>query len=284
MLRTLVLALILGNLVLWAWSHAVFGPLGWAPARVDEPQRLRQQVHPDALVLLDPQGRPLASSASLASAAAAASTPSAGTGSAPGAAGSAPAAPRASGPASAPAQAASASASASASTSTSAAATGTVDAAATCLRIGPYAGAPDAALGSALHAAGLDAQAREQDLPAQWMVMMGPYADTSALHRKLGELRQLSLPPDSFVAVSARPRYMPGISLGVFDKREQAQAQLQHVQAHGVQTAHIVQRNLGMRAQYWVLPALSQAQVRQLRALPALRAANLRAQDCPASP
>ncbi len=273
MLRKLVLALILGNLVLWAWSHDVFGPLGWAPARVDEPQRLRQQVHPDALTLLDPQGRPLASTAPVASAAAAASTPSAATGSAPAEASSAPAAPPASGPASAPARAA----------STSAAATGTVAAAASCLRIGPYTGAPDAALGSALHAAGLDAQAREQDLPAQWMVMMGPYADTTALHRKLGELRQLSLPPDSFVAVSARPRYMPGISLGVFDKREQAQAQLQQLQAHGVQTAHIVQRNLGMRAQYWVLPSLSPAQVRQLRALPALRAANVRAQDCPAS-
>ena len=273
MLRKLVLALILGNLVLWAWSHDVFGPLGWAPARVDEPQRLRQQVHPDALTLLDPQGRPLASTAPVASAAAAASTPSAATGSAPAEASSAPAAPPASGPASAPARAA----------STSAAATGTVAAAASCLRIGPYTGTPDAALGSALHAAGLDAQAREQDLPAQWMVMMGPYADTTALHRKLGELRQLSLPPDSFVAVSARPRYMPGISLGVFDKREQAQAQLQQLQAHGVQTAHIVQRNLGMRAQYWVLPSLSPAQVRQLRALPALRAANVRAQDCPAS-
>ncbi|MDE2119693.1 MAG: hypothetical protein KGJ64_03265 [Betaproteobacteria bacterium] len=263
MLRKLVLILMLGNLLLWAWAHGVLRPLGLAPAPVGEPQRLQQQLHPGSLVLLDPAGRPLEPAAAASTpvpAASGASAPDAGA-SAPGTAASGAAA---AGTAAAPVAPASQAAMA-----------------AVCLRIGPYDGAPDAALGAALQAAGLEARALEQDLPAQWMVLMGPYADSATLQRKSDELRRLSLPGDSFVPVSARPRYMPGISLGVFDKREQAQAQLRQLQAHGVQTAHVVQRNLGMRARYWVLPALSASQAQRLRTLPALLAAKRRAQDCP---
>jgi hypothetical protein len=112
------------------------------------------------------------------------------------------------------------------------------------------------------------------------MVLMGPYANTADLQRKLDELRRLSLPAGSFIQVTGRPRYEPGISLGVFDQRAQAQTQLKHMQAHGVQTAHVVQRNLGMQALYWVLPALDAAQAQRLRDLPALHAAGMHAQDC----
>ena len=128
----------------------------------------------------------------------------------------------------------------------------------------------------------LRAQALRQDLPAQWMVLMGPYANNADLQRKLDELRHLSLPAGSFIQVTGRPRYEPGISLGVFDQRAQAQVQLKHLQAHGVQTAHVVQRNLGMQALYWVLPALDASQAQRLRSLPALHAADMHAQDCPA--
>ena len=273
MLRKLLLLLILGNLLLWAWTHGMLRPFGLGPQRIGEPQRLHQQLHPGSLVLLGPHGTPASAAASAASAPAAAPTasaaaaPSAQAGSKP-----VPSASAAPGSASAPA-----SGSSGASTTQAAA-----DPAATCLRIGPYSGQPDAALGAALRAAGFDAQARTEDLPQQWMVLMGPYPDLATQQHKLDELRKLGLPANSFVGVTGRPRYMPGIALGVFDKRDQAQLQLKRMHARGVSTAHVVQRNLGVRRGYWVLPALDAAQAARLSALPALHAANLHAQPCPA--
>lgn len=317
MLRKLVLLLLLGNLILWAWSHGALTGFGWAAPGAGEPQRLHEQVHASNLALLGPDGQPLtasvpagpaapasppassaasspgsspasspASSASAASSAASSPASAASSGSKARAPGSgSPAASSATGAsASAPAPAATATASHTAAPARGASGTLAQAAApaATCLRIGPYTDRADAKLGAALHAAGLQAQAQRQDLPEQWMVLMGPYANTAELQRKLDELRRLSLPAGSFIQVTGRPRYEPGISLGVFDQRAQAQTQLKRLQAHGVQTAHVVQRNLGMQAFYWVLPALDAAQAQRLRALPALHAAGMHAQDCPA--
>lgn len=294
MLRKLVLLALLANLVLWAWSHGLLAGFGWAPARVGEPQRLRDQVDAQALQLLGPDGTPLATTSSSPAASTPASSTSAPAASAsaastPAAAASAssrPAAPSSAPRASTPARATPATPAASAASAASgshAMVAATAAAATTCLRIGPYAGPADAALGSALRAAGLAAQERTQNLPEQWMVLMGPYASAAEQQRKLGELQRLALPSGSFVPVTGRPRYMPGIALGVFDHREQAQLQIKHLQARGVQTAHVVQRNLGMQGAYWVLPALDASQAQRLRELPALRAAGVHAQDCPAN-
>ena len=319
MLRKLVLLLLLGNLILWAWSHGALAGFGWAAPGAGEPQRLREQVHASSLTLLGPDGQPVTASVPAGPAAPAsppASSPASSPGSSPGSspasspassasaassAASSPASAASSGskarapgsgsPAASSATGASASAPAPAATASHTAApargaSGTLAQAAapaaTCLRIGPYTDQADAKLGAALHAAGLQSQAQRQDLPEQWMVLMGPYANTADLQRKLDELRRLSLPAGSFIQVTGRPRYEPGISLGVFDQRAQAQTQLKRLQAHGVQTAHVVQRNLGMQAFYWVLPALDAAQAQRLRALPALHAAGMHAQDCPA--
>ncbi len=54
-MRTLVLGLLLANLLLWAWSQGLLRPLGWAPAQVGQPQLLRSQLHPDALLLQPPR-------------------------------------------------------------------------------------------------------------------------------------------------------------------------------------------------------------------------------------
>lgn len=294
MLRTLVLALLLANVLLWAWSHDALRPFGLAPAQVAEAWRLRQDLHADRLILEGPDGSALPA----AGAAPAGSTPAAADSSA-----AAPSAPHAQPPAASPqpapsapasrsaSRSASASAAASAATPASAPASSPARSAASaaaqprqtrlCLRIGPYDSAPDAKLGAALRAAGLQALARSYPLPAQWMVLMGPYADLAAMQRKLAQLRQLALPAGSFIPVGQRPRYMPGISLGVFDQREQAQQQLAHLQAHGVQTAHVVQRNLGVQASYWVLPSLDPQQAQRLRSLPALQAAGRAALPCP---
>ena len=287
MLRTLVLALLLANVLLWAWSHDALRPFGWAPARVGEPWRLHEDLHADRLVLHGPDGSPLpatpqrreappASSASLAAASPAhdATAPASAPASAPAPVpASAPAPAPASAPAPAPASAPA--------RSPASAAAARARQTRLCLRIGPYDSAPDPRLGAALRAAGLQPLARSYPLPEQWMVLMGPYSDLAAMQRKLAQLRQLALPAGSFIPVGQRPRYMPGIALGVFDQREQARQQLARLQARGVQTAHVVQRNLGIQGSYWVLPSLDPQQAQRLRALPALQAADRQPRPCP---
>lgn len=55
MLRFLVLALVLANSVYFAWSHGLLQTFGFAPAQQAEPQRIAQQVKPDALRVLTAQ-------------------------------------------------------------------------------------------------------------------------------------------------------------------------------------------------------------------------------------
>jgi hypothetical protein len=52
MLRLVVLLLVLLNAAYYVWSHGLLRPYGWAPADESEPQRLGQQIRPDALTIL----------------------------------------------------------------------------------------------------------------------------------------------------------------------------------------------------------------------------------------
>jgi len=54
MLRLLVLFLLLGNGAYFAWSHGMLQPYGYAPVQQSEPQRIEQQVNPEALRILTP--------------------------------------------------------------------------------------------------------------------------------------------------------------------------------------------------------------------------------------
>jgi hypothetical protein len=62
MLRLLVAALLVANLVFWGWHYPPvaqsLGLPGGEPGR--EPQRLQQQIHPEAIQLLSPARQPLA--------------------------------------------------------------------------------------------------------------------------------------------------------------------------------------------------------------------------------
>jgi hypothetical protein len=49
MLRLLVLLLLLANGAYFAWARGVLQPIGLAPAQQTEPQRLAQQIRPEAL-------------------------------------------------------------------------------------------------------------------------------------------------------------------------------------------------------------------------------------------
>jgi hypothetical protein len=55
MLRLFVLILILANGLYFAWSEGMLRPYGFAPVQQQEPQRLQQQVLPEALRILGPQ-------------------------------------------------------------------------------------------------------------------------------------------------------------------------------------------------------------------------------------
>jgi hypothetical protein len=55
MLRLLVLALVLINIGYYAYSHGLLAAYGVAPARQTEPQRMAQQIKPEALRILSPQ-------------------------------------------------------------------------------------------------------------------------------------------------------------------------------------------------------------------------------------
>ncbi len=54
MLRLLVLLLVLGNAGYFAWTKGLLAPYGFTPASQSEPQRLAQQIRPEALRILTP--------------------------------------------------------------------------------------------------------------------------------------------------------------------------------------------------------------------------------------
>ena len=54
-LRLLALLLIVANLVYFVWSQGVLRVYGFAPTAQTEPQRMQQQISPDAIQLLSPQ-------------------------------------------------------------------------------------------------------------------------------------------------------------------------------------------------------------------------------------
>lgn len=239
MLRTLVLLLALANIAFFAWSHGYLRGAGLGPDDPGEPQRLRQQIHPERVVLNPPR--------------------------APGAPTASPPKPAAS-TASAPPPAASIAASAAAG-------------AGVCLQLGPYAD-DAAAVATALRAAGFAPRAQQQPLPAQWMVLLGPFSDTDTLKRMNAELQRIGLRAGSFGTVVDRPRYMPGLSLGVFATAQAAQQQLARLQARGVSGAHVVQRNDGMQGRYWMVDGLSPARATALRRLPAAALHHRKPQPC----
>ncbi len=55
MLRLIFLLLILVNGLYFAWSQGLLSGLGWAPVQQSEPQRLGQQIRPEALRVLTAQ-------------------------------------------------------------------------------------------------------------------------------------------------------------------------------------------------------------------------------------
>ncbi len=52
-LTTLAWLLVLANGLFWVWSHGGLRMLGWGPNDPREPQRVEEQLKPDAVRLLE---------------------------------------------------------------------------------------------------------------------------------------------------------------------------------------------------------------------------------------
>lgn len=205
MLRLLVAALLIANLLFWAWHQpAVTEALGLAPPadREREPERLRKQVRPEAVRLLPPDLATTGASRSTAPASAAV----------PDGASPQPAA--------------------------SAAATGDDT---LCLEAGPLNDSAASAAARQLAQAGVPAGAWvdvRRELPGRWVVYMGRFADRETLQRKLEEVQRMNLAANE---LRSPAELAPGLTLGEFGAEADAQARLDRLQARGVRTARVLQ-------------------------------------------
>lgn len=57
-LRGLAFILVALNLLFWLWSNGSLKVFGWGPNDPREPQRVEEQLHPEALHLLSVNPRP----------------------------------------------------------------------------------------------------------------------------------------------------------------------------------------------------------------------------------
>lgn len=271
MLRWLVLALLLGNLGYYAWSQGMLRHLGMVPVEQAEPQRLAQQIAPQALNIVGQGGAPAAAPASVP-APAPEPAPTDNASAAPAAAPGLPASQALAASAAPAVPAPSASAPAVAAAPASAPAPGI------CLQAGVFDDAQADAWRKA--AAALPEGSWVLDrarLPGRWMVYMGRFADDEALDKKRAELRARKVPFDR----PNNPTLEPGLSLGRFSSEEAAQRALTTLGNQGVRTARVVVERAEAPGFTLRLPALdsaTRAQVEtQLR--PALGEKTLR--TCP---
>ena len=211
MLRPLLLLLILANAAYFAWVRGSLAAYGFAPVSQSEPQRMTQQIKPEAMRLVTPAGNPSQSSTPGANPPAA-SAPSAASGTATTIAFAADAQP--------PTQ---------------------------CLQAGLYTEAQTGVLRTALQTAlpGGGWVLESSVEPARWIVYMGRYADTEALNKKRTELRQRSV---SFEPLN-NPALEPGLSLGSFATQSEANEELARISTRGVKTARVVQSRPEVRGQ-----------------------------------
>ncbi len=227
MLRLLLLLLILANAVYFAWSRGTLAAYGFAPASQSEPQRMTQQIKPEAMRLLTPPASPnKAQTAPASGAAPAASAPAASLGNG----------------------------------------TATLAAANTpCLQAGLYTETQTANLRTALQTAlPAGSWVLESSVePARWMVYMGKYADAEAVNKKRGELRarRVSFEPLNNASLE------PGLSLGVFLSQDDANAELARIATRGVKTARVIQSQPEVRGQKLKLAAVDASLLGQLNNL-----------------
>jgi hypothetical protein len=260
MLRLLVLLLLLGNAGYFAWSHGRLAPYGFAPAVQSEPQRLAQQLRPEALRILTPlEARQLEITPGSATRPAQPTNTVASSPTAPPTAPFSPASSASSAATSTVAALASPAAPASASSQAQAAV------ATQCLQAGLFNDEQTAALRTLLQSAlPMGSWAFESSVePARWMIYMGKYSSLDALAKKRGELRQIKV---SFEPLN-NPALEPGLSLGNFSSQLEADTELARIAKRGVKTAKVIQAQTELRGQRLKLAAVTPALRTQLEAV-----------------
>ncbi len=221
MLRGLVIALLAANAVFFAWSHGHLAALGWPANSAAEPQRLAQQIAPDAVVLLNPPAPAVVTE-------------------------------RPAEPPTTPAPPPEAPAAPAARTDTSA------DNATACWKVDGLSAEQWAVWQGRIKDAELpDAVWRvsEEAGNGRWMVYMGRY-DAAQLARKKGELERLGL---SFEELRAGP-WAFGVSLGSFESEAAAQAGLEALRPKGVRTARVEVERPDLKRYNLRLSAITEAQ------------------------
>ena len=282
MLRSLVVALALANVGYFLWAQGALAVLGLGPVSQSEAFRLNQQIRPEAMRLLtDTAQAPTPALASLPTLPDSAAPPAAVGASSP--AEPTPAAPPALQPASAAvlpspavsaasaasaaAQAPAASAPSSSSSSSSSPAASATAAAPPdeCLQAGVFTNAQANALRARLQASLPDGSWALNPAvePPRWIIYMGRYADESMVAKKRNELRARGV---RFEAVQ-NPSLNPGLSLGHFTSKPDADRELAKDAERGVRTARVIQERAEVRGQRLVLPAASAAVKAQMVAV-----------------
>ena len=280
MLRSLVVALALANVGYFLWAQGALAVFGLGPVSQSEAFRLNQQIRPEAMRLLtDTAQAPTPALASLPTLPDSAAASVAGSAAPPAAVGasspaeSTPAAAPALQPASAavlPSPAASAASAPSSSSSSSSSSSPAASATAAappdeCLQAGVFTNAQANALRARLQASLPDGSWALNPAvePPRWIIYMGRYADESMVAKKRNELRARGV---RFEAVQ-NPSLNPGLSLGHFTSKPDADRELAKDAERGVRTARVIQERAEVRGQRLVLPAASAAVKAQMVAV-----------------
>lgn len=226
MLRIVFLLLVLGNAGYYLWSHGYLAGMGLAPELQSEPQRLQEQIRPDALVLQQPEAVP-------APAAEPAKT-------------SEPEAPAVddSAPPAAPESKSDGKPEAAAVEARETRDAKDAKDAKTAIKepeVCYQANGIEEAQADSIRRALAGKSKSDWELVAshqggRWMVYMGKFPDAEFMDRKRGELRLMNIDFDR-----AGGSFEPGLSLGRFSTEEAAQRQLATFARQGVRTARVVQ-------------------------------------------
>jgi len=204
-MRGLLIVLVVANLLVLAWSNDLLP--GFARNREREPERLKQQVRPDAVQLITPT----AASAALQAAAAQRSSNLAVSAGTPGASASLPRA----------------------------------DASATvCLEAGPFAAAEVAAAERGLRELkwpGLEWAPQRSERGGSYIVYQGKYSDEAAMARRREEYRRQQIAAEE---VRNSPDLQPGLQFGRYDVRAVAEAAAAQLTQQGVKGARVVTINM----------------------------------------
>ena len=244
MLRALLLLFLVANAVLWAYGQGWLAAVGWSPQDHREPQRLAQQVAPQALRLLPPEGAAQAST----DASPALSVP----------------------PETLPDEEVGASATAPAAATTSPTA---------CWQVAGLPAVAGPTLREALaRVEGLttaDWTLEAQSVPARWIVYLGPFANADAQQQRRNALRTAGVDVRTVTTAGLQP----GLALGTYSTQAAAQRAQRDASTRGVRDAKVVQERPESQTWSLRLPAVNNAQRDRVQALSPLTGQPL--QPCP---